>query len=113
MIAGAWICLVAPLVGAIAITLAGTRISRRSAAWLSTLSVFVAFAGAGFAVGWRLLILNGTADITSAAFLPLGLLAAFCLIAACETRSRADVPSATGPPRCDSACRRQSAASRP
>jgi hypothetical protein len=55
-----------------------TQATRRSA--------YVAFAalglaGAGFAVGWRLLILNGTADITSAAFLPLGLLAAFCLIA--------------------------------
>jgi NADH-quinone oxidoreductase subunit L len=46
MIAGAWICLVAPLVGAVAIALAGTRISRRTAAWLSTVSVFVAFAGA-------------------------------------------------------------------
>ena len=46
MIAGAWICLTAPLVGAIAIALAGNRISRRTAAWLSTASVFVAFAGA-------------------------------------------------------------------
>jgi NADH-quinone oxidoreductase subunit L len=46
MIAAAWICLVAPLAGAIAITLAGRRISRRTAAWLSTASVFVAFAGA-------------------------------------------------------------------
>ena len=55
-----------------------TQATRRSA--------YVAFAalglaGAGFAVGWRFLILNGTADITSAAFLPLGLVAAFCLIA--------------------------------
>ena len=46
MIAGAWVCLVAPLAGALLITLAGTRISRRTAAFLSTLSVFVAFAGA-------------------------------------------------------------------
>ena len=46
MIPGAWLCLAAPLAGALAITLAGTRISRRTAAWLSTLSVFVAFAGA-------------------------------------------------------------------
>ena len=52
----------------------------------TTRSAYAAFAalglaGAGFAVGWRLLILHGTADITSAAFLPLGLVAAFCLIA--------------------------------
>ena len=46
MIAGAWLCLLAPLVGALAITLAGTRISRSTAAWVSTGSVFVAFAGA-------------------------------------------------------------------
>ena len=38
-------------------------------------------AGAGFAVGWVLVILEGTADITSAAFLPVGLVAAFALIA--------------------------------
>lgn len=52
----------------------------------TTRSAYVAFAtlglaGAGFAVAWCLLILRGTADITSAAFLPLGLVAAFCLIA--------------------------------
>ena len=41
----------------------------------------LALAGAGFGVGWRVLILNGTADITSASFLPAGLLAAFALIA--------------------------------
>ena len=46
MIAGAWICLLAPLVGALAITLAGQRISRRTAGWISTLTTFVAFAGA-------------------------------------------------------------------
>jgi NADH-quinone oxidoreductase subunit L len=46
MIAGAWVCLLAPLAGALLITLAGTRISRRAAGYLSTLSVFVAFAGA-------------------------------------------------------------------
>jgi NADH-quinone oxidoreductase subunit L len=46
MIAGAWICLVAPLVAAVLITLAGTRSSRRVAAYLSTLSCFVAFVGA-------------------------------------------------------------------
>jgi NADH-quinone oxidoreductase subunit L len=49
MIAGAWLCLTAPLAGVLAITLAGKRISRRTAGWLSTLSVFVAFAGAVWA----------------------------------------------------------------
>ena len=39
------------------------------------------FAGAGFAAGWVLLVLKGTADITSASFLPAGLAAAFALIA--------------------------------
>jgi NADH-quinone oxidoreductase subunit L len=43
---GAWLCLAAPLAGALLITLAGTRISRRAAGWLSTASAFVAFAGA-------------------------------------------------------------------
>jgi NADH-quinone oxidoreductase subunit L len=46
MTAGAWLCLLAPLAGTLAITLAGTRISRRNAGWLSTASVAVAFAGA-------------------------------------------------------------------
>ena len=46
MIAGAWVCLLSPLVGALAITLAGTRISRKTAAWISTLTTFVAFGGA-------------------------------------------------------------------
>jgi len=46
MIAGAWVCLLAPLAGALAITLAGGRISRRTAGWISTLTTFVAFAGA-------------------------------------------------------------------
>jgi NADH-quinone oxidoreductase subunit L len=46
MIAGAWLCLVAPLVGALLITLLGQGISRRTAAWISTVSVFTAFGGA-------------------------------------------------------------------
>jgi NADH-quinone oxidoreductase subunit L len=46
MIAGAWLCLLAPLAGALVITLTGTSISRTTAAWISTLSVFVGFAGA-------------------------------------------------------------------
>jgi NADH-quinone oxidoreductase subunit L len=46
MIAGAWLCLLAPLAGALLIAILGRSISRRTAAWLSTLSVFVAFGGA-------------------------------------------------------------------
>ncbi len=46
MIAGAWVCLLAPLAGALAITLAGHRISQRTAGWISTLTTFVAFGGA-------------------------------------------------------------------
>ena len=36
MIAGAWVCLLAPLGGALAITLSGSLISRRTAGWIST-----------------------------------------------------------------------------
>jgi NADH-quinone oxidoreductase subunit L len=43
---GAWLCLLAPLAGFLAITVAGTRITRRQAGWLGTLSVFAGFAGA-------------------------------------------------------------------
>ena len=46
MITGAWICLLSPLVAAILVTLAGTRLSRRGAAYLSTASCFAAFGGA-------------------------------------------------------------------
>ncbi|MDX6398180.1 MAG: NADH-quinone oxidoreductase subunit [Gaiellaceae bacterium] len=46
MIVGAWLCLLAPLAGALLITLLGESISRRTAAWLSTLSVFAGFGGA-------------------------------------------------------------------
>jgi len=46
MIVGSWVCLLAPLAGALLITLAGTHISRSTAAWISTGSVFVGFAGA-------------------------------------------------------------------
>jgi NADH-quinone oxidoreductase subunit L len=46
MILGGWVCLVAPFVGFLAITLAGTRITRSQAGWISTSSVFVGFAGA-------------------------------------------------------------------
>jgi NADH-quinone oxidoreductase subunit L len=46
MTAGAWLCLFAPLAATLAITLGGTRIPRTAAGWISTSSVFVAFAGA-------------------------------------------------------------------
>jgi NADH-quinone oxidoreductase subunit L len=46
MVAGAWVCLLAPLAGALTITLAGQAISRRMAGWISTLTTFVAFGGA-------------------------------------------------------------------
>ena len=46
MTAAAWICLLSPLAGALLITLAGTRISRRVAGYLSTLSTAVAFVAA-------------------------------------------------------------------
>ena len=43
---GAWICLLAPLAGCVLILLGGTRIPRRAAGVIGTLSVFVGFAGA-------------------------------------------------------------------
>jgi NADH-quinone oxidoreductase subunit L len=46
VIAGAWVCLASPLAGAVTITVAGGRISRRTAGWISTLTTFLAFAGA-------------------------------------------------------------------
>jgi len=41
--AAAWVCLISPLAGALLITLGGTRIPRRLAAYISTLSVAVSF----------------------------------------------------------------------
>jgi NADH-quinone oxidoreductase subunit L len=46
MTAAAWTCLLLPLAGALAITLAGTRISRRAAGYVSTATTFGAFAAA-------------------------------------------------------------------
>jgi NADH-quinone oxidoreductase subunit L len=60
MIDGAWLCLASPLVGALLITLAGTRISRLAAGWISTTSVFVAFGGAL----WSFLGLQAQSDRT-------------------------------------------------
>src|SRR3954452_19630674 len=44
MAAGAWTCLLLPLASALAITFAGTAISRRTAAYISTLTTMGAFA---------------------------------------------------------------------
>ena len=54
MIIAAWICLVAPLAAALLITLLGTGISRRAAAYVSTTSVLGSFAAAAvvFAKLW-------------------------------------------------------------
>ena len=49
MAVGGWICLLAPLIGFLAIVLAGTRITRRQAGLISTGSVFVGFVGAVYA----------------------------------------------------------------
>jgi NADH-quinone oxidoreductase subunit L len=49
MTGGAWLCLLAPLGATILITLCGTRISRVAAAWIATVSCFVAFGGAVWA----------------------------------------------------------------
>jgi NADH-quinone oxidoreductase subunit L len=46
LIAAAWTCLLAPLGAALAITLAGNRITRRSAGYLATASVAVSFVSA-------------------------------------------------------------------
>jgi NADH-quinone oxidoreductase subunit L len=46
MVWGAWICLLSPLAAAGLITLGGERLSRRGAAYVSTLSCFIAFGGA-------------------------------------------------------------------
>src|SRR5918995_5503382 len=49
MTTAAWVCLASPLAGALLITLAGTRISRRAAGYLSTLSCAVAAVAAAVA----------------------------------------------------------------
>ncbi len=43
---GAWLCLLSPLFATIVILLGGTQLTRRTAAWIATTSVFVAFGGA-------------------------------------------------------------------
>jgi NADH-quinone oxidoreductase subunit L len=49
MIAAAWVCLLAPLGAAVALTLGGTRWSRRGAGYLATLSVATSFVAAAVA----------------------------------------------------------------
>ena len=46
MIAAAWICLLSPLAAAALITVGGTRLTRRQAGYLATLSVLVSFVAA-------------------------------------------------------------------
>jgi NADH-quinone oxidoreductase subunit L len=46
VIQGAWLCLLAPLAGAFAITVMGDSIGRRTAGWIATLAVFAGFGGA-------------------------------------------------------------------
>ena len=46
MITAAWICLLSPLAAALMITLGGTRLTRRLAGYLATLSVLVSFVAA-------------------------------------------------------------------
>jgi NADH:ubiquinone oxidoreductase subunit 5 (subunit L)/multisubunit Na+/H+ antiporter MnhA subunit len=46
MITSAWLCLLSPLGAAALITLGGTRITRRQAGYLATLSVLVSFVAA-------------------------------------------------------------------
>ena len=46
MSTAAWICLASPLVATVALALAGTRISRRGAGYLSTVSTMISFGAA-------------------------------------------------------------------
>jgi NADH-quinone oxidoreductase subunit L len=51
MITAAWICLVSPLAAALAITLAGQRLTRRGAGYLASFAVLVSFVAAVVAFG--------------------------------------------------------------
>ena len=74
MTAATWTCLLLPLASAIAITLAGTRISRRLAGWISTITTFGSFVAACVCFG--ILLGEPTADrghtITSWTWLSAG-----------------------------------------
>ena len=91
MTTGGWICLLAPLTGALLITLAGTRISRGLAGWVSTLSVVVAFAGALVA----LIDMLGQSASHRAASSTASSSASFPS-ATCSTRCRSARPISTG-----------------
>jgi NADH-quinone oxidoreductase subunit L len=66
MTGGSWLCLLAPLGGTILITLLGTRIPRVAAAWIATVSCFVAFAGAI----WAFLGVHSTRPTVTLGLLP-------------------------------------------
>jgi NADH-quinone oxidoreductase subunit L len=53
-----WVCLLSPLAAVLLLTLGGTWITRRQAAWLSTVSTFVSF-GAGLVAFFALLSEDG------------------------------------------------------
>ena len=50
----AWVCLFSPLAAAVLITLLGTRLPRKGAGYLATLSVLVSFVTALMAFSWLL-----------------------------------------------------------
>jgi NADH-quinone oxidoreductase subunit L len=63
MTAAAWVCLLSPLGGALAIVAAGTRISRRTAGLLATLAVAVGFGAA--VAGLFAMLARGSEDRTA------------------------------------------------
>jgi NADH-quinone oxidoreductase subunit L len=66
--AAAWVCLLAPLAGVIAIALGGNRLSRRAAGYLATSSTAVAFAAAIVAFAITLSHAAGDRQTTTTAF---------------------------------------------
>jgi NADH-quinone oxidoreductase subunit L len=66
--AAAWVCLLAPLVGVLAIALSGNRLSRRAAGYLATSSTAVAFAAAIVAFALTLSHAAGNRRTTTTAF---------------------------------------------
>ncbi len=59
MNAAAWVCLASPLAATLLIAVAGTRISRRAAGYVSTLSTMIAF---GAAVAALVIMLGESPD---------------------------------------------------
>jgi NADH-quinone oxidoreductase subunit L len=66
--AAAWVCLLAPLAGVLAIALGGNRLSRRSAGYLATGSTATAFAAAIVAFAINLSHSAGDRETTTTAF---------------------------------------------